>query len=82
MMPVQSTRISVMLVDDHKSMLWGLERLIGGERTGMKVVGCASNRDEAMAQALRHSPDVILLDLDLDGECSLDFLPALLVSGV
>ncbi|MBZ2208543.1 response regulator transcription factor [Massilia sp. R798] len=71
-----------MLVDDHKTMLWGLERLIGGERTGMKVVASASNRAEALAQAAACSPDVILLDLDLNGDCSLDFLPALLVSGV
>ena len=82
MMPVQSAPISVMLVDDHKTMLWGLERLIGGERTGMKVVASASNREEALALAARFSPNVILLDIDLDGDCSLDFLPALLVSGL
>lgn len=74
--------ISVLLVDDHKTMLWGLERLIDSERNGMRVVGCASNREEALDHAARHSPDVILLDIDLGGECSLDFLPALLVSGV
>lgn len=82
MMPAPRDPVSVMLVDDHKTMLWGLERLIGGERTGMKVVACASNREEALAQAARFSPNVILLDIDLNGDCSLDFLPALLVSGV
>lgn len=82
MMPSKDSPITVMLVDDHKSMLWGLERLIGDERTGMKVVACAVNREEALAQALRFSPAVILLDIDLNGDCSLDFLPALLVSGV
>lgn len=81
MMPVPSDSVSVMLVDDHKTMLWGLERLIGGERTGMKVVACASNREEALSLAARFSPNVILLDIDLNGDCSLDFLPALLVSG-
>lgn len=74
--------ISVLIVDDHKIMLWGLERLIDSERNGMRVVGCASNREEALAQAARLAPDVILLDIDLDGECSLDFLPTLLVSGM
>ena len=74
--------ITVLLVDDHKTMLWGLERLVGGERSGMKVVATASNREEALAQAAMHGPDVILLDIDLNGECSLDFLPALLVSGI
>jgi DNA-binding NarL/FixJ family response regulator len=75
-------RISVLLVDDHKTMLWGLERLIESEHNGMRVVGCATNRAEALELAARHSPDIILLDLDLGGDCSLDFLPALLVSGV
>lgn len=82
MMPAQVSEITVLLVDDHKTMLWGLERLIGGERSGMKVVACAANREEALAAAARLSPSVILLDIDLDGDCSLDFLPALLVSGV
>jgi DNA-binding NarL/FixJ family response regulator len=74
--------ISILLVDDHKTMLWGLERLIESEHNGMRVVGCATNRAEALDLAARHSPDIILLDLDLGGDCSLDFLPALLVSGV
>ena len=82
MMPATVTPITVMLVDDHKTMLWGLERLIGGERTGMKVVACATNRQEALAHAASFSPSVILLDIDLQGDCSLDFLPAMLVSGV
>ncbi len=77
-----SPPITVLLVDDHKTMLWGLERLIGSERSGMRVVGTASKREEALEQAAMLSPDIILLDIDLDGECSLDFLPALLVSGV
>ncbi|MGX4642358.1 response regulator [Massilia sp. SYSU DXS3249] len=76
------TPITVLIVDDHKTMLWGLERLIGSERSGMKVVATATTREEALAQAAAHGPDIILLDIDLDGECSLDFLPALLVSGV
>lgn len=74
--------VSVLLVDDHKTMLWGLERLVGGERTGMKVVATASSREQAIAATCTWSPDVILLDIDLNGECSIDFLPALLVNGV
>jgi DNA-binding NarL/FixJ family response regulator len=82
-MPLPATPpITVLLVDDHKTMLWGLERLIGSERSGMKVVATASNREEALAMAAAHGPDIILLDIDLNGDCSLDFLPALLVSGI
>ncbi|MFC6518983.1 response regulator [Undibacterium arcticum] len=71
-----------MLIDDHKTMLWGLARLIEGENSRMEVVGTASNCDEALAQIGQLAPDVILLDLDLGGKCSLDILPALLANGV
>src|SRR5205823_931073 len=30
--------ITVMLVEDHKTMLWGLQRLLGDPQTGMRVV--------------------------------------------
>ena len=74
--------IRVMLIDDHKTMLWGLAKLIEGESTKMEVVGTASNCDEALAQIGQLTPDVILLDLDLGGKSSLDILPALLENGV
>lgn len=74
--------IRVMLVDDHRTMLWGLERLIAGESPRMEVVGTASNCSEACEKARALQPDVILLDLDLEGENSLDHLPAMLANGV
>ena len=70
--------IEVMVVDDHQTMLWGLSRLIDGEQPRMRVVGTARSCDEALAQAGRLAPDVILLDLDLDGRSALDILPGLL----
>jgi len=75
------TSIRVMLVDDHKTMLWGLERLIGGEHSGMRVVATASDSAAALAQALALEPDVIVLDLDLGGVSSLAILPALVRQG-
>lgn len=59
-------------------MLWGLEFLIDGERPRMAVVGKAAGRAAALQMAAQAQPDVILLDLDLAGESSLDFLPELL----
>ncbi len=70
--------IRVLLVDDHKTLLWGLVKLIEGERPRMEVVGAATNLAEAMEAARRDEPDVILLDVDLAGENSLDHLPELL----
>lgn len=74
--------IRVLLVDDHKTMLWGLAKLIEGATPAMEVVGTAANCDQACAEADRLRPDVILLDLDLDGRNSVDILPGLLANGV
>ncbi|MGE5095011.1 MAG: response regulator [Betaproteobacteria bacterium] len=70
----QSGPIRVMLVDDHPTMLWGLERLIEGERPRMEVCGTASTCETAMLLAVRTRPDVVLLDLDLGGESSLGII--------
>lgn len=70
--------IRVMLVEDHRTVLWGLERLIEGERPRMEVVGSACTPDEAIVRAAQLVPDVILLDLDLAGACAVEILPALL----
>ncbi|TWI67391.1 two component transcriptional regulator, LuxR family [Pseudoduganella lurida] len=73
--------IRIMLVDDHKTMLWGLERLIQAEAPAFELVASASAGTEAVALCEQHRPDIVLLDLDLKGSSSLDFLPALLANG-
>ena len=67
-----------MLVDDHQTMLWGLTKLIESEKPRMEVVGTATTCDEALAKIGLLHPDVILLDLDLNGVSALEVLPALL----
>ena len=76
--PNSDAPIRVLLVDDHKSMLWGLERLIEGENPRMQVIGKATNKIEVFAFLKLAKPDIVLLDLDLNGENSLDFLEQLL----
>lgn len=73
-----STPIRIMLVDDHKTMLWGLEKLIEGGGGDLQLVGTASNNDTALQQAAALTPDVIVLDLDLEGRSSIEILPQLL----
>jgi DNA-binding NarL/FixJ family response regulator len=73
--------IRVLLVDDHRTVLWGLEKLIQGEEPHMQVAGTASTRDDALNAARQLKPDIILLDLDLNGENSLDFIPDLVQQG-
>lgn len=73
--------IRIMLVDDHQTVLWGLEKLINGESPKMEVVGKATNCADALRLAKESHPDVILLDLDLGDESGLDIIPALLKNG-
>lgn len=72
------TPIRILLVDDQPALLWGLELLITGESPRMVAVGKASCGFTALRLATETQPDVILLDLELAGELSLDFLPKLL----
>jgi DNA-binding NarL/FixJ family response regulator len=69
-----------MLVDDHRSVLWGLEKLIDGEMPKMQVVGKATSCAAAIELAGETLPDVVVLDLDLSGENGVEIIP-LLVSG-
>lgn len=73
--------IRILLVDDHKTMLWGLERLIQAEGPSLTLVGSASDGAEATALCAALRPDIVLLDLDLKGSSSIDFLPALVANG-
>ena len=69
--------IRVMIVDDHKAILWGLERLFESAEPRMTVVGTAATCTEMLSVAATVKPDVILLDLDLNGENAADCLPDL-----
>jgi len=73
--------IRILLVDDHKTMLWGLERLIQAEGPSFTLVGSASDGAEATALCAALRPDIVLLDLDLKGSSSIEFLPALVANG-
>lgn len=79
MKALETSAIRVLLVDDHELFMTGLSSLIQREPE-LTVIGQATNKAEALsAAALR--PDIILLDLDLGEENSLDFLPELLTAG-
>ncbi|HKG59152.1 MAG TPA: response regulator transcription factor [Pyrinomonadaceae bacterium] len=69
--------IRVLLIDDHQSFLWGMIKLIESDSANMKVMGTASDIAEALAILEREQPDVILLDIDLNGVNSLDSMPLL-----
>ncbi|HEY1149743.1 MAG TPA: response regulator transcription factor [Pseudoduganella sp.] len=70
-------RIRILLVDDHKTLLWGLSKLIESDAGHMVVAGTARDCDSALELASELQPDVILLDIDLGGCSSIDIIPDL-----
>ena len=68
--------IRILIVDHHQLVRTGLRMLIETV-PGMKVVGKAGNRSEALALAASKKPNLILLEIDLGAEDGLDFLPEL-----
>ena len=75
--PTLRPSIRVLLVDDHPTVLWGLEKLIDSAKPTMEVVGIATNRRDALAAAVQHQPDVVLVDIALGDDCGLDLLQEL-----
>ena len=73
-----TTPIRVFLIDDHRSILWGLERLIHSATPAMEVVGSTTSWAEALMLLHQAAPDVILLDMDLGKESGLDAIPQLM----
>jgi DNA-binding NarL/FixJ family response regulator len=59
-----------LLVDDSIRFLEAARALL--ERDGILVVGMASTGAEALACAAELAPDIVLVDLDLDGESGFD----------
>ncbi|MEH6652433.1 MAG: response regulator transcription factor [Motiliproteus sp.] len=57
-------KIRVLLVDDHPLVLDGIQARLTTE-PGIEVVGRASNGQEALDQAARLIPDVVLMDVSM-----------------
>lgn len=66
--------IRIVLVDDHRSMLAGLELVINGQRPDMTVVGTATTSHQALALCDELMPDLVVVDLDLGGDNGLDLI--------
>lgn len=57
-------KIRVMIVEDHPLLIHGLRRILEGE-SDMEIVAEVTDGQEAVDQALRVEPDVILMDINL-----------------
>jgi DNA-binding NarL/FixJ family response regulator len=56
--------IRVMIADDHNVVRAGLEQLLGANED-VEIVAAARNGQEAFDLCLEHSPDVVLMDLNM-----------------
>ena len=75
----ESTR--VLIVDDHPLFRIGVRQLLALE-TGYDVVGEAASGQEGIALARLHDPDLILLDLNMNGMDGLETLRTMRYLGV
>jgi two-component system, NarL family, nitrate/nitrite response regulator NarL len=57
-----SSKIRVLIADDHRLFVEALEAILAIDPR-LEVLGRASNGEEAVEQALRLEPDVVLMDI-------------------
>ena len=78
---MSSTAASIMLVDDHPLLRKGLRQLISMDDE-LEVIAEASNGADAITQGVELDPDLILLDLNMQGMNGLETLRHLREQGV
>lgn len=57
--------INILVADDHEMVRTGLSSLLEG--SGIRIIAEAGSGDEAIDEAKKHCPDVILLDIRMPG---------------
>ena len=67
------TPIRLVLADDHRIILEGLEQLFG-RWEDFEVVGTATNGEDALKAVRQHKPDVLVLDVQMPGPDGLSVL--------
>lgn len=69
-------RTTIVLADDHAIVRRGLRQLLESQ-DGFEVLAEAENVDAARRYVRGHHPDVLVLDLNMPGEASIDAIPGL-----
>ena len=69
--------VRFVLVDDHEVVRGGLRRVLEAQ-PGWSVEAEAGDIDRALRAVLGHKPDILILDLNLAGVSSLEYIPQLL----
>ncbi|ABC30737.1 Response regulator containing a CheY-like receiver domain and an HTH DNA-binding domain [Hahella chejuensis KCTC 2396] len=76
-----SEKATIMMVDDHPLFRKGIRQLIELEEE-LDIVAEAKNGEEGLSKAKELEPDLILLDLNMQGMDGLDTLRAIRAAGV
>jgi DNA-binding NarL/FixJ family response regulator len=66
-----STRVRVLLCDDHELVRKGVRALLDADLT-VEVVGEASSADEAVRLAAKAEPDVVVMDVRMPGRSGVE----------
>ena len=72
-LPVNNPPICLLLLDHHMLVRDGLRMLISAHPV-MKVIGEAGSSASALQLTREHEPDVILLELNLDGNLNIEII--------
>jgi len=70
---VHSAKIRLILADDHRIILEGLEQLFSRWEE-FQVVATATNGEDALTAVRKHKPDVLVLDVQMPGRDGLSVL--------
>lgn len=74
--PSSAKMTRIVIADDHAVVRSGLRMLLNAE-PGFEVVAEAGDVPDAVRYTRGHRPDVLVLDLNMPGESSLDAIPGL-----
>lgn len=72
---IGSDAIRVLIIEDHRTVLWGLARLVESAAPVLQLADAVTSRGPALAAIAKHRPHVVLLDLDLGEDHGLELLP-------
>jgi two-component system, NarL family, response regulator NreC len=73
----EAESVRFVLVDDHEVVRGGLRRVLEAQ-PGWSVEAEAGDIDHALRAVLGHKPDILVLDLNLAGVSSIEYIPGLL----
>lgn len=69
--------LRVLIVEDHAPTRAAIALLLEHEFPRMVVIGTASDGDAALRAVVDSAPEVVVLDLDLNGKDGLELMPAI-----